>query len=80
MIDSSVSGGGNVENSELNHFGPSIRWMTYEASGCGLRIPPFTEEWKSVQPSVSLTWIWWMLELLPIPHLSYQDRTDIDFR
>ncbi|OCH94875.1 hypothetical protein OBBRIDRAFT_51149 [Obba rivulosa] len=66
-------GGGHAENADMDHFGPVIRWMSYEAIGSGLRMEPFMGEWKTVTPSRSLTMIWRLLEVLPITRLSYKD-------
>lgn len=77
-INQQFSGGGNVENTDLNRFGPAIRWVSYEAIGSGLKMKPFIGQWKNVAPTTSLTAGWWPLELLPIRRLSYADASSTD--
>ncbi|KAJ8515616.1 hypothetical protein ONZ45_g6972 [Pleurotus djamor] len=67
-------GGGNILNEELANFGPSLRWVTYEAVTCGLRVKPYTGKWVSITPTNSLTWHWKLLEVLPFGSLSYTDE------
>ncbi|PPQ91264.1 hypothetical protein CVT25_006381 [Psilocybe cyanescens] len=64
-------GGGNVKNLENDQFGPSLRWMTYEALIWGLRMMPFNQTWAPLKPTSSMSWIWTILENLPISRLSY---------
>jgi hypothetical protein len=69
------SGGGNVPNLDLNRFGPSLRWMSYEAIRAGLRMKPFQGSWQTFEPSSSMNWYWQLLEHFPLPiirRLSYQ--------
>jgi hypothetical protein len=71
----SLSGGGNVPNLDLNRFGPSLRWMSYEAIRAGLRMKPFQGSWQTFQPSSSMNGYWRLLEHFPLPiirRLSYQ--------
>jgi hypothetical protein len=71
----SASGGGNVPNLDLNRFGPSLRWMSYEAIRAGLRMKPFQGIWQTFQPSSSMNGYWRLLEHFPLPiirRLSYQ--------
>ena len=65
------SGGGNTVNLELDHFGPSLRWMLYEAIEHGLRVDPYQGGWSEPNPIDSMTWFWWILEVLPLKRLSY---------
>ncbi|EMD37020.1 hypothetical protein CERSUDRAFT_155454 [Gelatoporia subvermispora B] len=70
-------GGGKVENSDMNQFGPAIRWMSYEAIGYGLKVEPFQGKWKNVTPSRSLSLLWWFLEVFPITRLTYKDSGSV---
>ncbi|KAJ8514965.1 hypothetical protein ONZ45_g7554 [Pleurotus djamor] len=70
-------GGGNILNEELANFGPSLRWVTYEAITHGLRVKPYTGKWISIQPTNSLTWYWKILEAFPLSSLSYLDEDSV---
>ncbi|KAL4252532.1 hypothetical protein AB1N83_013708 [Pleurotus pulmonarius] len=65
-------GGGSTDNSNLDSFGPALRWMTYEAMEHGLRMRPFSGEWLNPEPQTSLKGLWYILELLPIRRPSYK--------
>ncbi|EMD30969.1 hypothetical protein CERSUDRAFT_100829 [Gelatoporia subvermispora B] len=66
-------GGGNVNNETMDRRAAPLRWMLYEASGPGgLKL----DDWSVKQeptPKIyeSLKGIWWLLEVMPIKHLSY---------
>ncbi|THU82442.1 hypothetical protein K435DRAFT_734741 [Dendrothele bispora CBS 962.96] len=66
-------GGGNTLNTDLNKFGPALRWMTYEAISCGLKMKAYRGEWEPLEPKESLTPFWWFLEILPVTRLLYKD-------
>ncbi|KIJ34082.1 hypothetical protein M422DRAFT_233549, partial [Sphaerobolus stellatus SS14] len=63
-----------VPNMKLDHFGPALRWMSYEAVHHGLRIQPHRGEWESIPPNPSLTFVWKIIEVLPLRRLSYKDK------
>ncbi|KAK7060123.1 hypothetical protein VNI00_000887 [Paramarasmius palmivorus] len=71
-------GGGSIENKSLNQNSPAFRWMTAEASKAGLLLTPFALNWddyrRGKDVNESLTWIWRLLEILPIKRLTYQDK------
>ncbi|KAJ8515468.1 hypothetical protein ONZ45_g7133 [Pleurotus djamor] len=68
-------GGGIASNLELNKFGPSLRWVTYEATKYGLRTIPLNRGvWATVNPTKSLTFAWKPMEVMPFRRLSYKDR------
>lgn len=69
----SSSGGGSTVNTDLNRFGPALRWMTYEAGSYGLRLKAYKGEWKDLSPTDSMTFWWMVLEMLPLKRLSYMD-------
>ncbi|KAJ8517472.1 hypothetical protein ONZ45_g5363 [Pleurotus djamor] len=73
-------GGGNVSNEDLTNFGPSLRWMTYEAMACGLRIKPYLGKWLPVVPKESLVGAWIALEYFPFSALSYRDENSLTWR
>ncbi|KAH9485826.1 hypothetical protein JR316_0002741 [Psilocybe cubensis] len=70
-------GGGIAENLENNSFGPSLRWMTYEAILWGLRMNPFHNKWVLPTSISSMDWRWNVLEVLPISHLSYKNSVAV---
>lgn len=75
------SGGGNVANKDLDRRTAPLRWMVYEALVAGLRMD-VVEGWtKEKEPNFefheSLTWIWWILEFLPLKRLTYRSRDGI---
>lgn len=67
------SGGGNISNEDLKNFGPALRWMTYEAMALGLRIEPYEGSWTDLELTKSLTAVWRILEIFPLPSLTYKD-------
>ena len=65
-----LSGGGDASN----------LWMANEASIAGLRLKASKTSWDPSKPleapnNNSLTWCWWLLELLPIKRLTYKSAT-----
>ncbi|KAI0047587.1 WD40 repeat-like protein [Auriscalpium vulgare] len=66
-------GGGNIPNLELDHFGAALRWMSYEAITHGLRMSSRRGEWQSFPPNLALSWVWKIIEILPLRRLSYKD-------
>jgi hypothetical protein len=77
---SELSGGGNVDNIDLNKFGPALRWMTYEAIISGLRIMTVNEQWGEYNSSESLTLGWKILEILPLGRLTYEKEESVTHR
>lgn len=71
----SNSGGGNRENITLQSGDIPLRWMQNEAIMAGLIFHPTDIDWKAEdlerRPERSLKLGWWLMELLPIPRLSY---------
>ncbi|OCH91828.1 hypothetical protein OBBRIDRAFT_871796 [Obba rivulosa] len=74
-------GGGIVNNEAMNRRTASLRWMVYQAIAAGLLLDMLNEgikedEAKETDPEVheSLTGVWWLLEWLPIKHLSYKSK------
>jgi hypothetical protein len=54
--------------------------MGNEATMAGLELKPSRAVWdwtalESDEPTKSLNYKWWLLELLPIKHLTYKDAT-----
>lgn len=64
----------------LDKFSPALGWMTYEATESGLRMVPFSKGWQHVNHRASLTKKWKLLELLPLPRLTYKDRDSMTYR
>ncbi|KZV99927.1 hypothetical protein EXIGLDRAFT_831159 [Exidia glandulosa HHB12029] len=64
-------GGGAEENDELDKFGPSLRWMSIEATQFGLLLDPAPRRWEAAKISQSLTGVWKLFEYAPILRLSY---------
>ncbi|PPQ94487.1 hypothetical protein CVT25_013770 [Psilocybe cyanescens] len=76
--------GGNIKevwfagsHSDNNQFGPSLRWMTYEALIWGLKMKPFDQTWAPLTPKPSMNWKWNILENLPISRLSYESSEGV---
>ena len=71
------SGGGHTSNPKLNRFGPSLRWMSYEAILHGLKLEAHQGDWKPLNRTSSMTLGYKILECLPVRHLSYKgpDKT-----
>jgi hypothetical protein len=74
------SGGGNIDNIELDKFGPALRWMTYEAISNGLRMKTFDKQWGEYKSSESLTLGWKILEILPLSRLTYKAEESVTHR
>ncbi|KAI0046388.1 hypothetical protein FA95DRAFT_1679826, partial [Auriscalpium vulgare] len=66
-------GGGNLANLELDHFGASLRWMTYEAITHGLRLSPRQGMWETFDPNLSVNQFYKFIDWLPYRRLSYKD-------
>jgi hypothetical protein len=83
LIYVSSSGGGSLENAELNRRSHSLLWIRHEAMLAGLILKPLdiaTEAWvnkerETVKITNSLGVGWWPMELLPLPWQSYVDTT-----
>lgn len=72
-----LSGGGNVDNLDVDRFGPPLRWMLYEAINAGLHSKPFqTAKWADAEHTPSMTGIWKVFEYIPIKRLSYKRTHD----
>ncbi|KZV99935.1 hypothetical protein EXIGLDRAFT_199363 [Exidia glandulosa HHB12029] len=65
-------GGGSTQNAALNRFGPSLRWMTFEASRCGLLLTDTLRQWEDSNISESLSGAWNLLEYLPFSRVSFK--------
>ena len=49
--------------------------MLYEAMDQGLRVKPFKgAEWRPAEHHPSMTWVWRILEWLPIKRLAYDNE------
>lgn len=74
-------GGGSTENSALDNNRPSLRWMMQEAVIAGIYEGPSRHKYSpSKHPgdvNISLTLPWWILEILPIKRLTYQDEDNM---
>lgn len=72
-------GGGNTKNFSLDRSRPPLRWMVYQAGAVGLRTGLFkrnlTPE-EQIHIQESLTWHWWLLELLPLRRLTFTRREE----
>lgn len=67
----------------MDHSGPPLRWMAYEAISQGIRLNPFRGEWsleKLIDVNESLRGPWHIFEWLPIKRLSYKDSSSITWR
>jgi hypothetical protein len=74
-------GGGNKSNAQLNNAAVPAVWMGNEAIMAGLYLKPSRVEWnwqalRDDPLTDSLNWKWGILELLPIRHLTYKDKTN----
>ena len=72
-------GGGNVANAGMNRSRPPLRWMVFEAGAAGLRMAQFKRKLSSgeqIDVKESLTWHWWILEILPLKRLTFTRRED----
>lgn len=78
----SDSGGGNVDNSELNNASVALQWMVNESATAGLIVEPSKVIWdmeklRTMRPTKSLTLPYRIIEILPITHLTYRNPTEI---
>ncbi|KAF8878543.1 hypothetical protein BD779DRAFT_1554299 [Infundibulicybe gibba] len=72
-------GGGIKSNTELNNTTISALWMGNEAMSAGLDLAPSEIAWnwnelEVDRPTESLSFMWRILEVLPLKHLSYSTR------
>ena len=67
------SGGGNTDNIKLDHYGPALRWMLYEALQYGVRINLSPKGWSPPEHKPSMTRFWRILEVYPFRRLTYKD-------
>jgi uncharacterized protein (DUF2235 family) len=71
-------GGGSTENPTLNANRPSLRWMKQESIIAGIYEAPSRHKYSPSKNlgsvNESLTPLWWILEILPIKRLTYQDQ------
>lgn len=67
-------GGGATNNPNLDRFGPSLRWMSFEARVAGVRFMRDPQRYadSASDHTHSLTPVWRILEILPFKHLTYQ--------
>ena len=65
------SGGGNIDNIEMNQFGPALRWMHYEGLVFGLLASSFTGTWPPTEIHNSMSLFYWILEWLPLKRALY---------
>ncbi|KAJ7484542.1 hypothetical protein FB451DRAFT_1232827 [Mycena latifolia] len=78
-------GGGLRINDKLDNAAVPVLWMGNEAQHAGLKIKASRVEWKweeleTSKPTESLTWVWRVIELLPIRRLAYVDNTSVIWR
>ncbi|KZV99911.1 WD40 repeat-like protein [Exidia glandulosa HHB12029] len=67
-------GGGSAKNEKMDLFGPSLRWMSFEATRLGLHLDKIPRDWNEQVISESLSWVWQVLEYLPLPRLAYTQK------
>jgi hypothetical protein len=75
-----LSGGGIKVNDKLDVGDVPCLWMANEAMMAGLSLMPSKVEWdwdelEEAVPSPSLTWIWQLLEYLPLKRLTHKGPT-----
>ncbi|PPQ90221.1 hypothetical protein CVT25_001664 [Psilocybe cyanescens] len=70
-------GGGNVVNLETDQFGPSLRWMSYEAIKEGLKMECHQKPWKPLIPKPSMNWFYGLIKYILILKLSYKGLDDV---
>lgn len=73
-----ISGGGSVENENLDLKDVPLLWMENEAVMAGLHLKRPSVEWKfdhlqHNKPHESLNPVWWLFELLPFRRASHSD-------
>jgi hypothetical protein len=72
----SFSGGGNRVNKNMDLRSPPLRWMVLEAKRYGLRLGDFQKPLlgpEDIPITPSLHGIWWLLEILPLRRLTFED-------
>ena len=79
VLQTLFSGGGNIPNPESTLFGPALRWMSYEAISCGLKMQPHLGEWSPITDNVSMNFFWKILEYIPLSRLSYQTANSVEW-
>ncbi|KZV92974.1 hypothetical protein EXIGLDRAFT_674515 [Exidia glandulosa HHB12029] len=62
---------GSHSDIALDRFGPSLRWMSFEATQLGLQLKATPYKWNDSQISESLAGFWKVLECLPLRRLSF---------
>ena len=79
LVSTFHSGGGNRLNPKLQSREIPLLWMRGEASLKGLQLKPSVVMWKvedldkPITPPLNL-W-WWMLEMLPLRRLCYNNTS-----
>ncbi|EJD54254.1 WD40 repeat-like protein [Auricularia subglabra TFB-10046 SS5] len=73
-------GGGSSINTRLDKFGPSLRWMSFEATTFGLRVARKRNQWEAVRPSQSMSPVWRFIEGLPVKRLTYESQHSVTWR
>ena len=62
-------------NTDMDRSRPPLRWMVFEAGALGLRTAPFERAYLAPEEQIeikeSLTWHWWLLEILPFKRLTF---------
>jgi len=61
--------GGSADNTRMDISTPPLRWMVFEARAAGLRTALFKSDpspLEQIEINETLTWTWWLIELLPI--------------
>ena len=79
--DSLPSGGGNVDNSELNNAAVPLQWMVNQSIIAGLRMDPSKVKWDmdklaKMRPKESMTFPYRLIEAIPFAQLTYEDKTE----
>ncbi|KAG8715092.1 hypothetical protein FRC08_011007 [Ceratobasidium sp. 394] len=72
MTNYNYSGGGNVDNIELDRGAESLVWMMNEAEQAGLKFDPrnLGQDVKRARVIPSMTTSWWILEFFPLTRLN----------
>ena len=70
------SGGGNIDNIEMNQFGPALRWMHYEGLVFGLLASSFTGTWPPTEIHNSMSLFYWIQEWLPLKRALYGPKAE----
>lgn len=67
----------------MDHSGPPLRWMAYEAVSARLIMWRFRGKWNGNKPinvNESLKGFWRVFETLPIKRLTYEDADGVTWR